>query len=85
MVHVDITVTVPGYIADSATGRVRAGREDLDEANTSLDHPSGNETLSTIVLRLFAIQAVHFLDVLRLLLQIERLGSRCLHAKGQFK
>ena len=71
MVPVTLAVAVP----------VGAGQ--LNEANPALDHASGQKTDSTELPGGGVVHAVHPPDGLGLSRNVNQLGSRCLHAKGQ--
>lgn len=61
------------------------GHEDLNKTNTSLHEATSHQTTLTIRTCRILIQAIEFLNLRGLLVEIERICGRKLHACGEFK
>ena len=76
VISLDIVVSIPGELI------VHAARVDLDEPNAALDQPPGHQALPCDMVAARVIEAVKFLDVCRLGIDVDRL-RRCRSASGR--
>ena len=79
VVGLDVLMAVPTPFVLHAAGI------NLHEADAALDQPAGHEALPGEVVAPLLADAVQLVDVLRLLVDVDRLGRGHLHAIGQLK